>query len=376
MAIGTDWIDSLKSDDEALALMSFLGFSYRDWPFIRKVGGALRLLASDLMRGMLAQKALANAYLLGRGTDLRAAFDRFYAQGGFLVSPGSEPSSRLFRWEQAPLVFFGRNHRKVMNCLPAVAIVGSRQASGDALIMTKELSACLAKRSVTVVSGGASGIDQAAHLGALAAGGSTVVVSGMACDLACDGVVARWPLPDGAPVAALYPFGPFIPQAKFMFVERNRYVAALADALVVVQGSPGSGTLHTASFARELKVPIFAVPGRPGDSLSFVPNRLLAAGLARAVVDFSQFADALVTKSDNAPKKLPKEPKESTAKPPCRAELPYLLQVISDHENALAFDELLSLTGKSFADLQKELLDYELSGLIFKRGSQFVLTGN
>ncbi len=301
--------------------------------------------------------------------------DQLHDSGGFLVSPISRARSRLFRCKEAPLIFFGRHKPELLDQTPTVAIVGSRRASPDALSLTKKFAGILARNKINVVSWGAIGIDQAAHLGALEQQGTSIVVSGLVCGV--DQKRASCFERFTERLLMLYPFGPFAPQQKFMFVERNRNVASLADRVVVIQGKRGSGTLHTASFAKQLKIPIFALPGAFSDPLSFsAPNHLLAIGDAHILTDFEQFAESLMTKAAKPIKRATTEIKEHTEKNQAKTELPYILQVMHAHNNTLNFDELMRLTGCSFAVLQRELLNYELAGRITKRGAQFVLTGN
>jgi DNA processing protein len=369
-----DFVSELKNDDEALAIISAFGFSLRDWSFIERVGGALKVISSDLMRTFIAEKVHIRPYMGPFLKDVRLQFDRFYESGGFLVSPLTQLSSRLFKYPQSPLIFYGRYNQDVLSKTPAVAIVGSRSASHFALNLTRELSSILAKENINVVSGGAIGIDQAAHLGALHALGTTIIVSGVACNFSEDHT-KKFGNVDGDRLAVIYPFGPFNPQGKFMFIERNRFVVSLADVLVIVQGKIGSGTLHTAAFAETLKIPIYAIPGAVNDPLSYAPNFVLETRCGKALVNFEQFAKSLVPKSDNLPKRRVIAGKQNIKNNEILLELPYILQMISDHENALSFDELLKLTGLPFADLQKQLLQYELSGRVMKQGAQFVLTG-
>lgn len=363
----------LTDDDEALIVLSGLGFCAQDWAFIKRVG-ALKLLSSDLFASMLHEKMKAEP-AFSAIKNLREFLDRFYEQGGYLLTPQDPHVARLFSWPHAPLVFFGHFSRRILGGSKAVAIVGSRIASSKTQSLAVNLAKKLAERGIVVISGGAMGVDTSAHCGALLARGQTVLVSG---------VVARperWHVLENAQgfrdenFAVVYPFGPLSPQGKFMFIERNRYISALADAVVVVSGKEGSGTLHTARFAREQNVPVFAIPHALDEPLAYAPHHLLATQKASALVDFTQFADSLVAKPNNPPKKRENVLDDRVMKHQPKGALPYLLEVISNHDNALGFDELLQITGKSFMDLQRELLDYELSGRIVKRGSQFVLTG-
>lgn len=146
-------------------------------------------------------------------------------------------------------------------CLRSVAVVGSRAATAYGALVASELGADLADRAMAVISGGAYGIDAAAHRGALAAGGPTIAV--MACGLAfCyprghaelftaigeTGVLVSESPPDGAPT-------------RPGFLIRNRLIAALSRGTVVVEAALRSGALNTAKHARDLNRPVMAVPG-------------------------------------------------------------------------------------------------------------------
>lgn len=352
----------LSTDEEALLALSATGFSMKDWPFISRMG-ALNLLSSEIMRPMLNRL---------RHLDFRQRFDQFLKKSGFIISPLSYPSSRLFKCPESCLAFFGRFNPDLLNEAPAVSVVGSRRATSYGLMMAQRLSTHLAKNQVVVVSGGASGIDQAAHRAALLSSGRTIAISGTALDFSDNDPCAKLLKDHPDRSLVIYPFGPFIPQQKYMFVERNRYVASMADALVVVEGQVGSGTLHTANFAKKLDIPLFAVPGSLDNPESFAPNHLLEVGAAKGIRDFSQFALSWVAKQAN-PSKRHKKVKDRESAP---SDLPELLKLIKKHEGALGFDDLLKLSGKSFAALQRELFDHELSGRLIKRGAQFVLAGD
>jgi DNA processing protein len=141
----------------------------------------------------------------------------------------------------------------------AVAVVGSRAPDAAGAALARRLGAALARAGAWVVSGGAVGIDAAAHRGALEAGGRTVVVLGGGLDhlypAAHRALFARVVEAGGALVAEVEDD---VRPAPFRFVERNRIVAALADATVVVRAGARSGALLTAERARELGWPVLA----------------------------------------------------------------------------------------------------------------------
>jgi len=366
-----DFLRQINNDDEALAVLAGFGFTVGDWSFMAKLSRPKEIISSDLILKFCLTKLAAVPYLSRALKLFRQKIDQFYQSGGFLLSPLSHPQSRLFRCNRAPLVFFGRYNRRLLDHAPKVAIVGARRASPGALVLTKNLAATLARNQINVVSGGADGVDQAAHLGALENSGTTILVSALVCGGEAEKRQQRMWEKYSEKLLLIHPFGPFTPQGKFMFIERNRYVALLSDRVVVVQGKSGSGTLHTARFAKKFKIPLRALPGAINDPLAFAPNKLLATREAEILVDFEHFAMSLITKVPRTIKQTATA--ENAQKNP---ELPYILQVISEHNNSLNFDEIMRLTGCPFTVLQKELLNYELAGRLAKRGAQFVLTGN
>lgn len=162
---------------------------------------------------------------------------------------------------------------------PAVAIVGSRRVDPYGREVAEYFARELAAAGVTVVSGFARGVDAAAHRGALeAAAGRTVAVLG--CGLDVDyprghqrlrrEMVARGGL------VSEYPWGTW-PRAM-NFPIRNRIIAALAAATLVVRAAPRSGSLITARLALDLGRDVYAIPGRIFDELALGPNALIRDG--------------------------------------------------------------------------------------------------
>lgn len=165
-----------------------------------------------------------------------------------------------------------------LNAEPAVAVVGARKASPPGREIAYRLGRELASAGVTVVSGMAFGIDAAAHRGALAGNGLTVAVlagsPGSAYPSAHTGLHRQ--IADCGLVISEYPPGAKV--MKWGFPARNRLIAALAAASVVVEGKRGSGALHTTEFATQLGRMVAAVPGGVISPLSEAPNDLLYDG--------------------------------------------------------------------------------------------------
>ena len=144
---------------------------------------------------------------------------------------------------------------------PSVAIVGSRAASPYALDVARRLAADLARRHVTIVSGMARGVDSAAHLGALDAGGTTVAVFGCGTDVIYPrehATLAELICGSGALVSE-FPAGTL--PLPYHFPRRNRIISGLSLAVVVVEAAEGSGSLITADFALDQGRAVLAVPG-------------------------------------------------------------------------------------------------------------------
>ena len=148
----------------------------------------------------------------------------------------------------------------------AVAIVGTRHADEEATEFAFDLAADLARADCTIVSGGARGIDVAAHRGALSAGGTTVVIQ--AGGLRHLYPSAHVPLFDTIAAGRgllMSEVDDDTPPTKGRFLARNRLIAAMGKVTVVVQAPSRSGALSTAAQATKLKRPLFAVPSSPWD---------------------------------------------------------------------------------------------------------------
>ena len=171
-----------------------------------------------------------------------------------------------------------------------VAIVGSRRADPDGNEFSHELAAQLARRRIAVISGLAEGIDAAAHRGALTVGGRTGAVLGTPLNRTFPSTHRRLQAACASSLGLITEHPPGSPVVRGMFASRNRIVAALADAVIVVQGRKGSGALITAADARSIGRPVGAVPWDPREPLAEAPLQLLRDGatLVRDVDDVTE----------------------------------------------------------------------------------------
>ena len=179
-----------------------------------------------------------------------------------IVSMGRSGYPALLRelHDPPPRLYFRGGPAELLD-LPAVAIVGARSCSPYGAQVARELARELGAAGVVVVSGLARGVDGEAHRGALAAGGLTVAVLGCGIDRDYPRAHAQLAgrIAESGAVVSEYP--PGIEPSPWRFPARNRIVAGLARATVVVEARERSGALITADFALELGRDVFAVPG-------------------------------------------------------------------------------------------------------------------
>ena len=176
---------------------------------------------------------------------------------------------------------------------PTVAVVGARACSGYGAQVARTLARNLASAGVTVVSGLARGIDGEAHRGALDADGLTVAVLGCGIDRDYPAAHAELARRISARGGVLSEYEPGIEPAPWRFPARNRIIAALADAVVIVEARTRSGALITVDLAMEIGRPIYAVPGEITSLLSEGTNDLLRHGHATAITSADDVLAAL-----------------------------------------------------------------------------------
>jgi DNA processing protein len=222
---------------------------------------------------------------------------------------------------------------------PAVAIVGARACSGYGASVARNLGRELAAAGLVVVSGLARGVDGEAHRGALDAGGATVAVLGCGIDRdypAAHADLARRIAETGLVVSE---YAPGIEPAPWRFPARNRIVAGLAAATVVVEARERSGALITADLALEEGREVFAVPGEITSALSAGANALLKLGAS----PLTCAADVLSSFG------IEQDAQDTVADP--------LLDLLP-----ATADELVRSTGRPAADVAAALVALELDG--------------
>jgi len=199
--------------------------------------------------------------------------------------------ARFFQLHDPPPVLFLLGRRELLSTR-MVTVVGARRATARSRDVAERLGKALGLAGVTVASGLALGIDAAAHRGALAANGQTVAVLGRGADepyppghRALFRRIAR----EGLVVSEFLPGTPPLPHH---FPRRNRILAALAEAVVVVEAARTSGSLITVDHALDLGIDVWAVPGPIETAPCEGSNRLIADG-AKLLVSVPEFVRAI-----------------------------------------------------------------------------------
>lgn len=184
---------------------------------------------------------------------------------------------------------------------PAIAVVGARDASDDGCDVARSLAGALAEQGVAVLSGLARGIDAAAHRGALEAGGRSGAVLGTGLDRCYPAAHRELSRALARSLGLMSEILPGSSATRSTFASRNRLLAAISDAVVVVQGREQSGALLTAEAARRLGRPVGAIPWDSRDPLGAAPHALIRTGDATLVRDASDVLELLGKRSTPQP---------------------------------------------------------------------------
>jgi DNA processing protein len=224
---------------------------------------------------------------------------------------------------------------------PAVAIVGARACSSYGAQIARMLAREVAAAGVVVVSGLARGVDGEAHRGALQSGGHTIAVLGCGIDRDYPAAHASLAREIAERSLLVSEYEPGVEPAAWRFPARNRIIAGLCAATVVVEARERSGALITADFALEEGREVLAVPGEITSSLSKGTNGLLRLG-ATPLTSAEDVLEALGIES--TPKATPDHP---------------LLELLP-----AGVDDLVRATRTDPAEVAATLLELELAGFV------------
>lgn len=225
---------------------------------------------------------------MAAASDPRPVVAAGAAVGARLLVPTDDewPDGLADLGPHAPLVIWSRSERPdpVRGCDGALAIVGCRANTVAGAEATAEIASTAADAGIEIVSGGAYGIDAVAHRVAVAAATPTTAVL-------AGGVDQFYPAGNNALLRNVLGRGRVLSESppgtrptRWRFLARNRLIAAMGGATVVVEAGARSGALNTAHHAMHLGRPVFAVPGSFASAASVGCHRLIADGTAQIVV--------------------------------------------------------------------------------------------
>ncbi|HTG48446.1 MAG TPA: DNA-processing protein DprA [Actinomycetota bacterium] len=344
--------------DAVLVLRCLLGITPRElFALIWRVGTAAGALAA-IERGE-AGSDNDRAFLAGADparirADLASAGARFAAPGDAEYPPA------FLRLADPPVGIFLRG-RPLDPGDDRVALVGSRRPTPTGREVAIDLARGLVAAGLVVVSGGAVGIDAAAHRGALDGGGRTVAVLG-------SGIDVSYPPSNGALLRAIEATGtvlgeypPGVPAEPFRFPARNRLIAGLSRAVVVIEGAAKSGTRITAEHALELGLEVFAVPGSVTSPLAQTPLEMIREGATMVRGADDLLADLGIAGTLRVPGSSPRLP------PPQR-------RILETLAAPMLPDAVARAAGLTVPDAISALIELELRGLVRGVGGRFERT--
>ena len=295
---------------------------------------------------------------------VRVALYQITKIGGQLVSPIEEnwPKQLFDLGNHSPMALWVLGDPKNLHKLEdSLSIVGCRGASSYGEEATSQLVEALVAKGFSIVSGGAYGIDAAAHRSALAARGNTVAIM-------AGGVDRFYPTGNSDLLKRISQTGNVLSEmppgnapSKWRFLQRNRLISALSQATIVVEANWRSGSINTVSHSEELGRDIFAVPGPITSPQSAGTNRLIADHRAQSIVDAEDLLQRL----------------GASAASISADQLEGLSSIETRVFDALGFDtkdlqEICREAGLSRDEANFGLANLEIDGLVVRRGTAWV----
>jgi len=306
--------------------------------------------------------------------DPRRALEQAQRAGARIVPRGAQgwPTQLDQLGDAAPFALWVLGAADLrLTMLRSVAMVGARASTPSGEAVARDWAAFLADQSWTVVSGGALGIDGAVHRGALAGGGMTICVLAGGVDVpyprANEQLLHR--IADDGLLVSESPLGECVRRRRFL--TRNRLIAALSRATVVIEAALRSGTTSTANAAMALNRPVLAVPGPVTSPMSAGCHALIresGALLASAPSDVIEVLEPLGSGQAARPR-IPSRPHDGLSDTQAR-----VLDALPSH-GCRSMDELVRVAGLGLADVTTALAVLAAHGLARPAGHGWEVVG-
>ncbi len=335
---------------------------------LARFGSAVKALRhwSDIARRIRKSGSLA----LPPDDTIRREIDAIRAFGGTLIAHDEPGYSRMLAGAEPCPPFLIVKGRTELLAQPAIAVVGSRNASAIGQRFARTIATDLGAAGFAVVSGLARGIDTAAHKGSLETGTIAVMAGGLNVVYPPENARLHSEIAERGLLVSEVTFGQQ-PTAQH-FPRRNRIVSGLSKGVLVVEATLHSGSLITARLAVEQGRDVFAVPGSPLDPRASGTNALLRQGAI-----LTESAEDIITEltighrqptPGHRPPRSHRPPEESASE-----EAGLQSEILARlSRTPVETDELVRLTGAPPSAVAAALLDLEFAGLLTRHHGQRV----
>lgn len=318
--------------------------------------------------GLCTPRAVQN-FISNRDTRLPQMLDYFCRHNGVQIlayNDAAYPQS-LQNLSDKPLVLYVKGELPQANY--ALAIVGSRRCTEYGVRAADYFAKAMTREGIPIISGGAKGIDTAAHEACLQAGGVTVAVLGCGLDIAYPPENARLFARIAERGALVSEYPPGVPPAAANFPARNRIIVGLSQAVLVAEAGKRSGAVITANIAADEGREVYCVPGNIFDGSSIGCHELIRTGaklvdMPQDILDDKRSWQQAMNRRITQPSIFdcaPQEPKPVPA--PVTTELGAKLLALLQ-AGALSLEKLTEQSGAAFAAVSMELLDLQAAGLV------------
>lgn len=356
-----DWLRLIRTEN--VGPRSFRGL-------INRFGGAAAAL--DALPGLARRGGRLLPPRIPTIAEAEAEMAALAKAGAQLIALGeSEYPALLREIDDAPPLITVAGRVELLN-RPAVAIVGSRNASGAGRTMAARLARGLGEAGWVVVSGLARGIDTVAHEASLATGTVAVIAGGLDRPYPQENAALVARIAEQGAVLTEMPLG-WEPRARD-FPRRNRLVSGLALGALVIEAAERSGSLITARLAAEQGREVLAIPGSPLDPRAAGTNGLIRQGAA-LVTSVNDVLEALGTlRGRPVPLQVEEEAASLPGTPEPSEDLRSRFLALLG-PTPIAVDDLVSMSGSGAADVQILLLELELAGRLERHAGGRVSLG-
>ena len=325
---------------------------------------AATLTATELCTPRAVQNFISN-----RDARLPQRLDYFCRHNGvqILAYTGTDYPQSLQNLSDKPLVLYVKGELPQANY--ALAIVGSRRCTEYGVRAAACFAQAMTREGIPIISGGAKGIDTAAHEACLQAGGTTVAVLGCGLDIVYPSENAKLFARIAEQGALVTEYPPGVPPAAANFPARNRIIVGLSQAVLVAEAGKRSGAVITANIAADEGREVYCVPGNIFDGSSIGCHELIRTGaklvdMPQDILDDKRSWQQAMNRRITQPSIFDCAPQEQKPAPaPVTTELGAKLLALLQ-AGALSLEKLTEQSGAAFAAVSMELLDLQAAGLV------------